>query len=92
MKLMNELMKKIDEKETKNTASGRNPTLYEQFYAYLQGNFEKLESRDWMEGHISVAKDDLAKRADEEKYRARVKTYTSWAIGRKISENVSHYS
>lgn len=36
--------------------------------------------------------EDLNKKVEDEKYKSRVKAYTSWLIGRKISENVSQYT
>lgn len=34
----------------------------------------------------------IKKNEDEEKYRAKVKQYTHYAIGRKISENTPHFT
>lgn len=66
MKLVNELMRRIDDKESKSSVvNNRIPTFYEQFYEFMQHCFEKLESREWMDGQASAAKDELAKRTDE---------------------------
>jgi hypothetical protein len=90
---MNDLMKRIDEKDSKVDANNRYHTFYENFYDFMQKSFEQIESRDWMDGNVSSNKsEELGKKVEDEKYRARVKAYTSWVIGRKISENVSQYS
>lgn len=47
-----------------------------------------LENRYWVENREDKEKgneEDRLKKADEEKYKERVKSYTSWSIGRKIS-------
>jgi signal transduction histidine kinase len=88
MRLVNDLMKRIDEKDGKlDNKASKLSTFYEQFYDFMQNAFEKLESREWMDGQTTQSnnKDDLTRKVEEDKYRARVKGYTSYAIGRKIS-------
>ena len=48
MKLMNDLMRRIDEKENKVDTKSKVRTFYEDFYDYMQRAFENLESREWM--------------------------------------------
>lgn len=58
MKLVNQLMKRIDDKENKPVVGNNKiPTFYEQFYEFIQHCFEKLESREWMDGQAPAAKD-----------------------------------
>ena len=87
---MNFLMSRTDESDPVFKV-----TLYEGFYEFMQKSFELVESRDFMEGVNNLnnrAPEDLNKKVEDEKYKSRVKAYTSWLIGRKISENVSQYT
>ena len=95
MKLVNDLIRKLDQREIVNQEK-KEITKYESFYRFMQRSFQAVESRDWMD---NIGKEDLygsksqhEKKKDEDNYRAKVKGYTSWSIGRKIPENVAQYS
>lgn len=42
--------------------------------------------------NTTAIQDPSMKKIEDDKYKSRVKSYTSFLIGRKISENVSLYS
>lgn len=69
MKLMNDLMRRIDEKENKVDTNSKVRTFYEDFYDYMMKAFENLESREWMENGTIQAqqqgKEDLVKKVEE---------------------------
>lgn len=80
MRLVNDMMNKIDEKQP----NGKE-TFYGEFYTYMQRFFEKVEEKDWVNKESSNIVDPSMRKIEEEKYKNRVKSYTSYVIGRKIS-------
>lgn len=55
--------------------------------------FEKVYKEEWMGKSLIKADKDLRTAAEhKEKYAEKVKAYTSYAIGRKISENTPHFT
>jgi hypothetical protein len=67
----------------------------------MTGIFEKVYDEEWMmykgKAHrkrslVYQEPDSKAKEAEKQKYIQKVKEYTSYKIGRKISENTPHFS
>jgi hypothetical protein len=47
--------------------------------------FEKVEDPAWMQ-------DDIKSEVEKERYKNKVKEYTSFQIGRKVSENTPNFT
>jgi hypothetical protein len=103
MRMLNWLMTEID-----TTSPATKLTAYEEFYNFISKMFENVYSEEWMNQRVlKNLPEDEANRsqtnldnpnfpssdpASKEKYNAKVKEYTHYAIGRKISKNVPVYS
>lgn len=97
MRFLNWLMTEIDKPAAKLTP-------YEEFYGFVSKMFENVYSETWMSQRSAkkASEEDSNPQyhpgntdedpAAKEKYSAKVKEYTHYAIGRKISKNVPIYS
>ncbi len=82
MVLLNDLVQGIDYRKEID-----GPTVYGSFEAIMTDLFEKVGDWDWIHSGKSIAVPENQK----SKYREKVREYTSYAIGRKFSENTQIY-
>lgn len=83
MILLNDLIQGIDHRQDID-----GPTVYNSFEEIMTESFEKLGNWDW----IHTSKSAVFPENEKSKYREKVKEFSSYAIGRKFSENTQIYS